>query len=105
MLADIVDNSISAGATKVDIQFDWAGEGGAQSRILILDDGRGMDDAELESAMRLGDKNPLDTRAAHDLGRFGMGLIERIAPVKARLMDEARGTSGELPLLLRGLPI
>ncbi len=37
--------------------------------------------------------------------RFGMGLIDRIGPVKQRLMDEARGTSGDLPLLLRGLPI
>ncbi len=44
-------------------------------------------------------------RTASAVRRFGMGLIERIAPVKARLMDEARGTSGELPLLLRGLPI
>ena len=33
-----------------------------------------MSDAELESAMTLGDKNPLDTRSTHDLGRFGMGL-------------------------------
>ncbi|HEU5483227.1 MAG TPA: FAD-dependent monooxygenase, partial [Sphingomicrobium sp.] len=37
--------------------------------------------------------------------RFGMGLIDRIGPIKNRLMAEARGTSGELPLLLRGLPI
>jgi 2-octaprenyl-6-methoxyphenol hydroxylase len=37
--------------------------------------------------------------------RFGMGLVERISPIKNRLMSEARGTSGELPLLLRGLPI
>jgi len=37
--------------------------------------------------------------------RFGMGLIERISPIRNRLMKEARGTSGELPLLLRGLPI
>ncbi len=37
--------------------------------------------------------------------RFGMGLIDRIGPVKNRLMAEARGTSGDLPLLLRGLPI
>ena len=37
--------------------------------------------------------------------RFGMGLIDRIAPIKNRLMAEARGTSGDLPLLLRGLPI
>jgi 2-octaprenyl-6-methoxyphenol hydroxylase len=37
--------------------------------------------------------------------RFGMSLIERISPIRNRLMGEARGTSGELPLLLRGLPI
>jgi 2-octaprenyl-6-methoxyphenol hydroxylase len=37
--------------------------------------------------------------------RFGMGVINRIGPVKERLMAEARGTSGDLPLLLRGLPI
>lgn len=70
-LADIVDNSISAGATEVRIDFQWDG---ADSRVLILDDGRGMSDPELEGAMRLGDKNPLATREAHDLGRFGMGL-------------------------------
>jgi 2-octaprenyl-6-methoxyphenol hydroxylase len=37
--------------------------------------------------------------------RFGMGLVGRISPLRDRLMSEARGTSGELPLLLRGLPI
>jgi 2-octaprenyl-6-methoxyphenol hydroxylase len=37
--------------------------------------------------------------------RFGMGLVERVAPLRNRLMSEARGTSGDLPLLLRGLPI
>ena len=44
-------------------------------------------------------------KAASVVRRFGMGLIDRIGPVKQRLMDEARGTSGDLPLLLRGLPI
>jgi hypothetical protein len=70
-LADIVDNSISAGATEARIEFVWDG---SKSRISILDDGRGMDDGELESALRLGDKNPLDTRDVRDLGRFGMGM-------------------------------
>lgn len=70
-LADIIDNSISAGAAEVRIEFVWDF---TNSRITILDDGCGMDDGELESAMRLGDKNPLDTREARDLGRFGMGL-------------------------------
>lgn len=44
-------------------------------------------------------------RTASRVRRFGMGLIDRIGPLKDRLMAEARGTSGDLPLLLRGLPI
>ena len=44
-------------------------------------------------------------RTASAIRRFGMGLIERIGPLKSRLTSEARGTSGDLPLLLRGLPI
>lgn len=44
-------------------------------------------------------------KSASAVRRFGMGLINRLSPIKNRLMSEARGTSGELPLLLRGLPI
>ena len=43
--------------------------------------------------------------AASAVRRFGMGLVGRISPLRNRLMSEARGTSGELPLLLRGLSI
>lgn len=70
-LADIVDNSISAKATRVDIVFAWSGK---SRSVSVLDDGRGMHDDELQSAMTLGDKSPLDARDAGDLGRFGMGL-------------------------------
>ena len=44
-------------------------------------------------------------RAASAVRRFGMSLVGRISPLRDRLMSEARGTSGELPLLLRRLPI
>lgn len=44
-------------------------------------------------------------RTASKVRRLGMSVINRIGPVKDRLMAEARGTSGDLPLLLRGLPI
>jgi 2-octaprenyl-6-methoxyphenol hydroxylase len=44
-------------------------------------------------------------KAASAVRRLGMGLVGRIAPLRSRLMSEARGTSGDLPLLLRGLPI
>ena len=70
-LADIIDNSISAGATEVRVFFYWKDE---RSLISIVDDGIGMTDAELESALRLGDRNPLEERGTSDLGRFGMGL-------------------------------
>ena len=44
-------------------------------------------------------------KTASAVRRFGMELVGRISPLRNRLMSEARGTSGELPLLLRGLPI
>lgn len=70
-IADLVDNSISAKATMIRVEFTWNGAG---SSISITDDGEGMDKAALRSAMRLGSRNPNALRADHDLGRFGLGL-------------------------------
>jgi hypothetical protein len=70
-LADIVDNSISAGARNVWIELIWAGEA---SRVVIRDDGRGMSESRLVQAMRPGSANPLAERPRSDLGRFGLGL-------------------------------
>ena len=44
-------------------------------------------------------------RTASAIRRLGMGAVQRMGPLKERLMAEARGESGELPLLLRGLTI
>lgn len=90
-LADIVDNSISAGANEVRIGFDWAEE---KSRISVLDDGRGMTDAELEVAMTLGTINPMDERAPTDLGRFGMGL-KTASFSQCRMLTVASKREGE----------
>ncbi len=70
-LADIIDNSIAVNARTVDMRFVWHG---ADSYILVLDDGEGMDEATLDQAMHLGDRSPLDAREVTDLGRFGLGL-------------------------------
>lgn len=43
-------------------------------------------------------------RVASAVRNLGMSAIDRVTPVKARLMEEARGSSGDLPVLLRGLP-
>jgi hypothetical protein len=70
-VADIVDNSISANATNIRVNFTWDGPA---STISIVDNGKGMDKQELRSAMRLGSRNPNEQRGDHDLGRFGLGL-------------------------------
>jgi anti-sigma regulatory factor (Ser/Thr protein kinase) len=70
-IADIIDNSITAGAKNVWIDYDWKG---SSSTLSILDDGMGMNNEQLIQAMRPGSKNPLDERSSDDLGRFGLGL-------------------------------
>jgi 2-octaprenyl-6-methoxyphenol hydroxylase len=44
-------------------------------------------------------------KTASAVRRLGMGMVQKLGPLKSQLMAEARGESGELPLLLRGLPI
>jgi len=70
-VADIIDNSISANAKNIWINFEWKGY---KTWLAIKDDGSGMNDSELIQAMRPGSKNPLQERNEKDLGRFGLGL-------------------------------
>jgi len=70
-IADIIDNSISAGAKQIWIDFDWEG---SNTWLAIKDNGCGMNSEELIQAMRPGSKNPNDERTSKDLGRFGLGL-------------------------------
>lgn len=70
-LADIIDNSITAGATRVDIMADTSSD---RPWIAVIDNGKGMIEAELIEAMRLGSRNPREERTEKDLGRFGLGL-------------------------------
>lgn len=70
-LADIIDNSITAEATVITLDFHWAGN---RSLISVLDNGIGMDAQGLQNAMRPGTKSPREFRDPNDLGRFGLGL-------------------------------
>lgn len=70
-IADIIDNSITAGADTITIQRVW---NGGNSYIAITDNGKGMTNDELKFAMRPGARNPLEERDENDLGRFGLGL-------------------------------
>lgn len=67
-VADIVDNSVAAGARNVavDVEFD-----GPHSRVWIVDDGVGMSPGGLTEALRYGTRRSYGPR---QLGRYGLGL-------------------------------
>src|ERR1017187_9200800 len=69
-LADVIDNSIAADARTIRISFTPT----PVPYVAIVDDGAGMDESALVSAMRFGSRDPRDVRTGMDLGRFGLGL-------------------------------
>jgi hypothetical protein len=70
-LADLIDNSIKAGAREVSLTCDF---NGGTPEIRILDNGHGLTAEELRRAMRPASTNPLTERSPDDLGRFGWGM-------------------------------
>lgn len=67
-IADLVDNSVAAGADRVDITIEFQGE---LSWIRVADNGGGMDATTLQEAMRYGSERDYES---DDLGKFGFGL-------------------------------
>ena len=70
-VADIIDNSISAGASQIHLRLLSYGD---CYRLTITDDGSGMNSPDLIRNMVIGCKDPRSAREVHDLGRFGAGL-------------------------------
>jgi hypothetical protein len=68
-IADLVDNSIDAGATRVSVRLLTREDRLAQ--VEVLDNGNGMDDNAINAAMTIGHQRDY---TEHDLGHFGMGL-------------------------------
>jgi len=67
-IAELVDNSIAAKATKVYIDAKFLGK---DSRVIVADNGTGMSPEVLREAMRFGTERDYDDE---DLGKFGLGL-------------------------------
>jgi hypothetical protein len=68
-IADLVDNSIAAGADNVDIRINMDFRGDV--RVSIADDGEGMDREGLKLAMQYGSPKRSDPAS---LGKYGLGL-------------------------------
>ena len=77
-VADLVDNSIDAGAANVLVRF--VRRGPRLVSLCVVDNGRGMDETGLEQAMALGRRRDYEPG---DLGHFGLGL-------KAASLGQAR---------------
>jgi Histidine kinase-, DNA gyrase B-, and HSP90-like ATPase len=91
-LADLIDNSIAAGARNVKVEYS-SDVGSAW--LAVVDDGRGMDTAGLRRAMRFA-ADPAGRRAAGDLGRFGLGLKTASLSQVRKLTVLSRGPDGIL---------
>lgn len=70
-LADLIDNSISADATQVEILIDTETQ---PFKLFLADNGTGMDEEQLKNCMKFPSQSPDDSRVDSDLGRFGLGM-------------------------------
>ncbi|MDQ1438212.1 MAG: hypothetical protein QOK43_1841 [Acidimicrobiaceae bacterium] len=80
-IADLVDNSVDAGATTVLVRF--VRDDARLLGVYVVDDGRGMDESTLDRAMTVGSRRDYDSTA---LGHFGIGL-------KAASLGQAAGVT------------
>ncbi|WP_007024509.1 ATP-binding protein [Saccharomonospora iraqiensis] len=67
-VADLADNSVAAGAQRIDISIEFEG---LDSRVIVADDGYGMTENELVESLRFGSRREYDRG---ELGRYGLGL-------------------------------
>jgi hypothetical protein len=70
-LADLMDNSISANANKIEVLIKMEQE---PFTLFIADNGNGMDEETLKASMQFPSNSPEEQRNTYDLGRFGLGM-------------------------------
>ncbi|WP_222622319.1 ATP-binding protein [Ramlibacter albus] len=92
-VADVIDNSIAAGANVIDVRIaaDFVGD----ILISVADDGVGMDQDGLINAMKYGSKR---RPHAKSLGKFGLGLKTASTAFCKRLTLVSRHVAGGKPL-------
>jgi hypothetical protein len=93
-IADLVDNTIDADVGTVDIDFHW---NGPASYISVADDGKGITETELQTAIAIAERGPCLSRSAAELGRFGMGLKTASFSQASRLLVWTRSAKNKQP--------
>lgn len=87
---DLLDNSVDAQASNIEITIS---EEKGDFRIIIEDDGLGMDEETLAEALRLGSDTQRETG---DLGKFGLGLVTASIGLSRRVEVYTRELDGHL---------
>ena len=70
-LADLMDNSISAAADRIEVLIEMEEE---PFKLFLTDNGNGMSEEELKRNMQFPSNSPDNKRTIKDLGRFGLGM-------------------------------
>ena len=99
-VADLIDNSLSAGARSVDVVAEYHPDD--LSFLMIADDGSGMNDREIDEAMRFGSERSYDNT---DLGKYGLGLKTASLSQARRLTVVSRTTPARAHLRARCLDL
>lgn len=79
-MGEIVDNSVEAGATRIDVKITrmkLQGKGKPKTRIqeiAVIDNGCGMDEEVLSKCLALGESVRPTNRGKMGIGRFGVGM-------------------------------
>lgn len=92
-VADIIDNSIAAGATVVDVRMGREYDGAML--VCVADNGCGMDRDGLLNAMKYGSKQRENLSS---LGKFGLGLKTASTAFCRRLVVVSRADGSAAPL-------
>ncbi|MGV1035259.1 MAG: ATP-binding protein [Microbacteriaceae bacterium] len=88
-IADLIDNSIDAGAANILVRF--LQRGGRIVGLRVIDDGKGMNDAGINAAMVFAGQRDY---SASDLGHFGVGLKAASLSQANTLRVYSRDSSG-----------
>jgi hypothetical protein len=96
-MAELIDNSVQAGANTIDIRFTFDKGNATQaknpSQIALIDNGTGMDPEMIGYAVRWGGTDREDDR--HGFGRFGYGLPSSCVSIACKYTVYSKVKGGE----------
>lgn len=94
-LAELIDNSIQASATKIEVRFGFDPKNKTRAKpdqIALIDDGAGMIPEMISYAVRWGGTDREDER--HGFGRFGFGLPSASVSIACRYTVYSKAVDG-----------